>query len=62
LQSIEVEGRDRDQVGRDLGLGLSGVKMALHRARKRLVMAVAKNLGCSSAQIARFPAKTRAAG
>ena len=62
LQSIEVEGRARDQVGRDLGLGLSGVKMALHRARKRLVMAVAKNLGCSSAQIARFPAKTRAAG
>jgi len=62
LDLLEIQGCAREEVAKEMGVGRSGVKMILFRARKRLALALARSLGLESVQAASPPARARAVG
>ena len=61
LELLEIGSCSRDLVAREMGVGSSGVKMILFRARKRLALAVGKSLGCKAPVSSRPVRSVRAA-
>lgn len=62
LELLEIGNCSRDLVAREMGVGPSGVKMILFRARKRLALAVGRSLGCEASVSSRPVRSVRAAG
>jgi DNA-directed RNA polymerase specialized sigma24 family protein len=62
LELLEIGNCNRDLVAREMGVGPSGVKMILFRARKRLALAVGRSLGCEASVSSRPVRSVRAAG
>jgi DNA-directed RNA polymerase specialized sigma24 family protein len=62
LELLEIGNCSRDLVAREMGVGPSGVKMILFRARKRLALAVGRSLGCEASVSSRPARSARAAG
>jgi RNA polymerase sigma factor (sigma-70 family) len=62
LELLEMNKGCRAAVAEEMGVGRSGVKMILLRARKRLALALARSLGAQALRVAPSQALVRAAG